>query len=138
MRACARRRASNAGLSPTKTMRAVVALIALLALGVACLAGEIRIGATMQVKANSIWFQDAGKFARWQALKQSGDAKALAAYQEDVLHQRDAWQFIYPLSVTILGYEPEENRVDVEMKTEGRLQGSQWLLDAGALETAVQ
>jgi hypothetical protein len=115
-------------------MRAPFAFIALVALGVACVAGEIRAGATMQVRANSIWFQDAGKFARWQALKKSGNAKAFAAYQESALHQRDAWQFTHPLTVTILRFEPEKNRVDVEMRTEGRLRGSNWMLEANALE----
>jgi hypothetical protein len=114
-------------------MRAYLALFILVTLGSACLAGEIRLGATMQVKPNSIWFEDADKLARWQALKQSGDAKAFAAYQQEALHQRDAWQFINPHAVKVLKFAPEKNRVDVEMITAGRLQGSRWLLDADAL-----
>ncbi len=100
----------------------------------ACLAGEIRAGAAMQVKPNSIWFQDSGLLARWQALKKSGDEKALAAYQEQALHERDAWQFINRQPVKILKVEPEKNRVEVEMTGPGRLQGTQWVLDAAAVQ----
>jgi hypothetical protein len=114
-------------------MRTFVALFLLLALGVASSAGEIRKGATMQVKPNSIWFEDADKLAAWQQVKKNGDAKALATYQEDVLAEREAWQFIYQLSVKILKYEPGKNRVNVEMKGTGRLAGSTWFLDPDAL-----
>jgi hypothetical protein len=96
-------------------------------------AGEIRTGATMQVKPNSIWFQDAAQLTRWQQLKKGGDLKALASYQDKVLSNRDAWQFINELTVKILGYERGKNQVNVEMKTEGRMLGTKWLLDADAL-----
>ena len=39
------------------SMRAALALFILVALSVDAFAGEIRKGATMQVKANSIWFE---------------------------------------------------------------------------------
>jgi hypothetical protein len=116
-----------------QTMRAYLALFILVAVGSACLAGEIRVGAAMQVKPYLVWFQDADKFAGWQALKQSGDTKAFAAYQKQALHQRDAWQFINQQAVKILKVEPEKNRVDVEMTGAGRLQGTKWLLDVDAL-----
>ena len=125
-------------MSPRTDIRVFAVVIILVALANACLAGEVRKGATMQVKADSIWFQDAEKFARWQALKKGGDAKALAAYQEEALRQRDAWQFIKPLAVKILGVTPKANRVEVEMTTEGRLQGSRWLLDIDAIDAKGQ
>ena len=87
----------------------------------------------MQVKPNSIWFDDLAEFTRWQQLKKSGDSKALASYQKERLSQRDAWQFITQLTVKILGYEPRKNRVNVEMKTEGRFLGSKWYLEADEL-----
>jgi hypothetical protein len=114
-------------------MRAFLALLVLVASSVCAPAGELRRGATMQVKANSIWFQDLPKLARWQELKKSGDAAALASYQEDALHQRDAWQFIHPLKVKILGHRPKTNHVYVEMEGPGRLEGTEWFLDADAL-----
>ena len=125
-------------MSPRTDLRVFAVVIILGALANACLAGEVRKGATMQVKADSIWFQDAEKFARWQALKKGGDTKALAAYQEEALRQRDAWQFIKPLAVKILGVTPKANSVEVEMTTEGRLQGSRWLLDIDAIDAKGQ
>ena len=38
-----------------------------------------------------------------------------------------------PLTVKILGYEPPTHQVNVEMLTEGRMQGTPWFLDADAL-----
>jgi hypothetical protein len=87
----------------------------------------------MQVKPNSIWFPDTAKLARWQQLKKSGDVEALASYQDEVLSQRDAWQFTKRLTVRILGYEPGKNQVNVEMMSAGRMRGNTWVLDAGAL-----
>ena len=87
----------------------------------------------MQVKANSIWFQDQSELTHWQQLKNKGDTAALAAYQEKVLGNRDAWQFTNPLTVKILGYDQAKHQVHVEMTTEGRMQGTDWRLDPDAL-----
>ena len=114
-------------------MRAYLALFVLVTLGAVCFAGEIQKGDTMQVKPNSIWFEDAAGLARWQTVKKRGNAKAFAAYQEKALRRREAWQFIYQLPVKILSYEPAKNRVEVEMLGEGRLAGSTWFLDPDAL-----
>jgi hypothetical protein len=82
---------------------------------------------------NSIWFQDADKFAHWQRLKRRGNSTALASYQDKVLSNRDAWQFINQLRVRVLRFEPGKHRVNVEMRTEGRLLGTKWLLDSDSL-----
>ena len=58
---------------------------------------------------------------------------ALESYQDEVLSNRDAWQFTKQLTVRILRYEPGKSQVNVEMKTAGRMLGSTWLLDADAL-----
>jgi hypothetical protein len=105
----------------------------LLISSIGCVAGEIRAGATMQVRPNSIWFQDADKFAHWQRLKRRGNSTALASYQDKVLSNRDAWQFINQLRVRVLRFEPGKHRVNVEMRTEGRLLGTKWLLDSDSL-----
>jgi hypothetical protein len=115
-------------------MKSYLALLTLLALTSATHAGEIRIGASMQVKPDSIWFEDRANLARWQALKKAGDSKALASYQDGLLQAREAWQFTRPLTVRIRGFEPKAHLVDVEMQTEGRLQGSTWVLDTSALQ----
>ena len=114
-------------------MRALLSPSFLLALGLAAFAGSIEKGSTMQVKANSIWFKNQSELTHWQQLKNKGDTTALAAYQEKVLGNRDAWQFINPLTVKILGYDLAKHQVHVEMTTEGRMQGTDWLLDPDAL-----
>jgi hypothetical protein len=119
--------------SEPKGMRAYLALFVLLAASAGCLAGEIRKGATMQVKPNSIWFEETADLTHWQLLKKSGDAAALASFLDDKLHARDAWQFIKPLTVKVLKFAPETNQVTVEMKTEGRFAGTTWVLEADAL-----
>ena len=114
-------------------MRAVLALFVLLVLSVASFAAEIRAGTTMQVKPNSIWFEDIAKLTRWQQLKKTGNAAALTSYQDAALSKREAWQFLSPLTVKILDHRPRDNQVRVEMTTQGRFLGTTWSLDAGAL-----
>jgi hypothetical protein len=111
----------------------LITLFLLVALGITSSGAEIRKGATMQVKPNSIWFQDPAKLAHWQQLKKSGNSKALASYQNEVLSQRAAWQFTEQLTVKVLGYQSGKKQVNVEVKTPGRLLSSKWLLDADAL-----
>ena len=111
---------------------AAVLLIA--GLGRAAFSGEIREGATLEAKANSIWFEDADKLSRWQQLKAGNDAEALAAFEEEELSEREAWRFEPALSVKVLAYDPDETRVNVEMLTPGRMQGTAWFVDAGALK----
>ncbi len=120
-----RQRAVIAGLA--------AALLLAAALGIGALAGEIQTGATLEVKPNSIWFEDADKLAKWQQTRKSGDFKAFASYQDQILSEREAWQFINPLTVKVLGFEPGKNQVKVEMTTPGRLLGSTWFLDDEAL-----
>jgi hypothetical protein len=115
-----------------RTYVTLLALAAVLSSGVA--SAETQKGSRVQVKANSIWFQDLVKFDHWQRLKRAGNSAAAASYQENALSHREAWQFTKPLIVKILGYEPDKHRVHVEMKTPGRLLGSTWFLDTDALE----
>jgi hypothetical protein len=96
-------------------------------------ASEIQKGASMQVKADSIWFQEGGQLTQWQKLKKGGDAKALSAYQEKLLSNRDAWQFTNSLLVRVLGHEAAKHQVHVEMTTPGRMLGTNWWLDDSAL-----
>ena len=115
-------------------MRALVALCVLLLSVTASLAAEIRNGATMHVKPMQIWFEEdaEGKLAEWQAKKRDS-AKAFAAYQKKLTAAREAWQFGGPHEVEILKFEPAQKRVQVKMKTEGRLQDSVWWVDPGAV-----
>jgi hypothetical protein len=114
-----------------KSMSLTLSIVLALSLG--SFAGEIQKGATMQVRPDSIWFEDADKLTRWQQLKKNRNSRALASYQDKVLSNREAWQFLNELTVEILSYEPQQNRVNVEMKTPGRMLGTTWWLDADAL-----
>ena len=86
----------------------------------------------MEVRANSIWFQDVPRLSHWQKLKKVHSPE-LASYQEKELGSRNAWQFTKPLSVKILSFSAASNQVKVEMETESRMKGSIWWLDASAL-----
>ena len=117
----------------TASMRGGLALLVLVICGVGAPAAEFRKGAMMQVKANSIWFEDSALLRTWQRLKKSGDKSALESFQEGKLRQRDAWQFIYRLTVKVVGHNPKTRQVYVEMQGPGRMEGTNWFLDSDAL-----
>jgi hypothetical protein len=66
-------------------------------------------------------------------LKKGGNEAALTSYQQQVLGQREAWQFLKPLKVKILNFDAATGQINVEMRTTGRLQGTTWWLDASAV-----
>ncbi|MFY9985372.1 MAG: hypothetical protein WAK31_11475 [Chthoniobacterales bacterium] len=113
-------------------MRSLILTI-IITFGFTGLGAVIPKGATVQVKADSIWFQDAAALARWQALKKSGNQKALAGYEDKMLSDRDAWQFTNQLAVKVLSYEEGKHQVNVEMTTPGRMLGTKWWLDTSTL-----
>jgi hypothetical protein len=117
-----------------KCMRAYPSFVALLIMASGCFADDIKPGATMHVKPNSIWFDEAAQLAQWHRLRQGGDAKALAAYQDRLLRRRDAWQFIYPLAVKVIDYDATNGQIHVQMVTPGRYVGTDWFLDTDALQ----
>ena len=99
---------------------------------IAAAAADLRVGATAEVKANSMWFEEAAQLARWQQVKRRSDAKALTAYEDKVTRAREAWRFLNPLSVRILAHDKARHQVKVEQLTAGRLQGSTWYVDETA------
>jgi hypothetical protein len=113
-------------------MNSLKTLSLFFALTIGSFAGEIQNGATVQVKPDSIWFQDEGRLSRWQQLKTSGKSDALADYQQKQLSSRNAWQFGKPLTVKILSYNPAKHQVKVKMETFGHMQGTKWYLDDSA------
>ena len=133
MRAVARPLLSIGTARLTARLHVFLTVLVLVASITAAFAGPIRKGAVMQVKPNSIWFEDVAKLTHWQELKKAGNEAALTSYQEQMLGQREAWQFLKPLKVKILRYEAATSQVNVEMKTAGRLQGTTWWLDASAV-----
>jgi hypothetical protein len=112
---------------------ALLTLLILVAAITVAAADPIRKGALMQVKPDTIWFQEADRLAHWQELNKGGNDTPLSSFRQQVLSQREAWQFLKPLKVKILSYEAATGRVNVEMRTDGRLQGTTWWLDASAL-----
>ena len=96
--------------------------------------GEIQVGGTFEVKANSIWFEDVAGLTRWQRLRKRGHAKALSSYQAKVLSKRDAWQFVNPRTVKIISFDRGKHQVKVEMTSPGRFLGSTWFLDSAAFQ----
>jgi hypothetical protein len=116
-----------------ETMRAHLTLFILVALSVGSFADQLREGAKMEVKSNSIWFQEVGKLTTWQRLDKAGNRQEFESYQAKELGARDAWQFTKPLPVKILSYDAKKNQVNVEMEVPGRNFGSTWWLDANSL-----
>src|SRR5262245_16343809 len=116
-------------------MRILVALIVMSFLSADAIAAEIRKGAVMQVKADSIWFEKAAGLTDWQKRKKIDTPAFFASYQERLLSNRVAWQFIGTQTVKILKVWPRRDQAHVEMRTPGgRLSGSKWFVDAGAIE----
>ena len=104
-------------------------LLVLLSAGPFALAGELREGATIYVKANSMWFESASTLATWQRDKKHLTPEALKAHQNNLLYSREAWQFIAKQPVRIRRYWTTESEVEVEMLSPGRLHGSVWWVD---------
>jgi hypothetical protein len=117
----------------TARLHVLLTLFVLVTSAMVAVAGPVRKGAVMEVKPNSIWFEEASELTHWQELKKGGNEAALTSYQEQMLGQREAWQFLKPLKVKILRYEAATNQINVEMRTVGRLQGTTWWLDASAV-----
>lgn len=116
-------------------VKAIISVFLLLAaLGGISFAADIRKGATLQVKADALWFEDAGKLARWQRMKKRSDAPTLAKLEQSMLRAREALQLVNPQTVKVLDYETKTGRVRVEMTGEGRMQGTRWVVDEGAVE----
>jgi hypothetical protein len=117
-----------------------IAVVALLLSNTAAVAGDARQthaiekDAIATVRANSIWFEDAAGLSRWQESKKSMGAEAFEGYQHQLLGNREAWQFTLPLTVKILGSDADHNQTRVELQTPGRLMGTEWHLDAAAIE----
>jgi hypothetical protein len=104
-------------------------LLVLLSAGSFVFAGQIREGATMYVKANSMWFESASTLATWQRDRKHFTPGALKAHQDNLLGSREAWQFTTKQPVRIRRYWTTESEVEVEMLSPGRLHGSVWWVD---------
>jgi len=128
---------TNYGKCPMRRRAFIMGIVAMLlaaSWASSSMAAEIKVGGTFEVKANSIWFEDAAKLLQWQKLQKRGNAKALASYEDKTLSNRAAWKFVNPLIVKIIGFERGRHQVKVEMMTPGRILDSTWFLDTAALQ----
>ena len=107
----------------------VATLLVLLSAATCALAGEIREGSTIYVKANSMWFESYNGLHAWQRDKKTLSPEDLKAHQDNLLGSRDAWQFTSKQPVRIHRYYAAGNAVEVEMLNPGRLHGSIWWVD---------
>jgi hypothetical protein len=110
--------------------------ISLLAAAVLCLAGahahtaEIHDGDTGYIANNSIRFADESDLSVWKRIRQAFAPKDVKTYQQIILEERQAWQFISgPIKVKVLSYWANQHEINVKMLTEGRLADSEWWVE---------
>jgi len=84
---------------------------ALLAAAILCFAGadthaaEIHDGDTEYIADNSIWFTNESDLSVWKRVRQAFAPKDVKTYQQIILEERQAWQFISgPIKVKVLSY----------------------------------
>jgi hypothetical protein len=109
---------------------------ALLAAAILCFAGvdahaaEIHDGDTGYIANNSIWFTNESDLSVWKRVRQALAPKDVKTYQQIILEERQAWQFISgPIKVKVLSYWANQHEINVKMLTEGRLADSEWWVE---------
>ena len=85
MRAVARPPLSIGAARLTAPLHVFLTVLILVAMITAAFAGPVRKGAVMQVKPNSIWFDESAQLTHWQELKKSGNAAAVTSYEQQML-----------------------------------------------------
>ena len=117
------------GAGPKKPVRWVAAVILCFAGGYAQ-AAEIHEGDTGYIANNSIWFSDHADLAVWKRVRQAFAPKDVKTYQEIILKERQAWQFISgPTKVKVISYWVDQHEINVKMLTEGRFADSEWWVE---------
>ena len=108
----------------------------LLAVAILCFAAEdtnaaeIHDGDTGYVANNSIWFTNESDLSVWKRVRQAFTPKDVKTYQQIILEERQAWQFVSgPIEVKVLNYWANQHEINVKMLTEGRLADSEWWVE---------
>jgi hypothetical protein len=121
---------------PTRWITMPTLKEALLAVAILCFAGadahaaEIHDGDTGYIANNSIWFTNESDLSVWKRVRQTFAPKDVKTYQQIILEERQAWQFISgPIKVKVLSYWANQHEINVKMLTEGRLADSEWWVD---------
>jgi hypothetical protein len=93
-------------------------------------AAEIRDGDTGYIANNSIWFTDEADLAVWKRVRRTFAPKDVRIYQQIILGERQAWQFISgPIKVKVISYWADQHEINVKMLTEGRLADTEWWVE---------
>jgi hypothetical protein len=114
------------------TFYLLIIAAAILCLGGGCAeAAEIHEGDTGYIANNSICFEDQTDLAVWQRVRHAFAPKGVTTYQEIILKQRQAWQFIGgPIKVKVISYWVDQHEINVKMlDTEGRFADSEWWVE---------
>jgi hypothetical protein len=121
---------------PTRWITMPTLKEALLAAAILCFAGadiraaEIHDGDTGYIANNSIWFTNESDLSVWKRMRQAFAPKDVKTYQQIILEERQAWQFISgPIKVKVLSYWANQHKINVKMLTEGRLADCEWWVE---------
>lgn len=117
------------GRGPKKSVGLITAAILCLG-GLRIEAAEIRDGETGYIANNSIWFTDESDLSVWKRVRQAFAPTDVKTYQQIILEERQAWQFISgPIKVKVISYWANQHEINVKMLTEGRLADSEWWVE---------
>ena len=110
--------------------RKLIAAAILYLAGAYAEAAEIHDGDTGYIANNSIWFTDESDLSVWKRVRQAFAPKDVKTYQQIILEERQAWQFISgPIKVKVISYWANQHEINVKMLTEGRLADSEWWVE---------
>ena len=118
------------GAAGRKRSLKLVAAAILWFAGVQAKAAEIHDGDTGYIANDSLWFTDESDLSVWKRVRQAFAPKDVKTYQQIILEERQAWQFISgPIKVKVISYWANQHEINVKMLTEGRLADSEWWVE---------
>ena len=125
-----RERITLLGAAGRKRSLKLVAAAILWFAGVQAEAAEIHDGDTGYIANDSLWFTDESDLSVWKRVRQAFAPKDVKTYQQIILEERQAWQFISgPIKVKVISYWANQHEINVKMLTEGRLADSEWWVE---------
>ena len=125
-----RERITLLGAAGRKRSLKLVAAAILWFAGVQAKAAEIHDGDTGYIANDSLWFTDESDLSVWKRVRQAFAPKDVKTYQQIILEERQAWQFISgPIKVKVISYWANQHEINVRMLTEGRLADSEWWVE---------
>jgi hypothetical protein len=125
-----RERITLLGAAGRKRSLKLVAAAILWFAGVQAKAAEIHDGDTGYIANDSLWFTDESDLSVWKRVRQAFAPKDVKTYQQIILEERQAWQFISgPIKVKVISYWANQHEINVKMLTEGRLADSEWWVE---------